>query len=299
MFWTCAGYRSDLTFKSLSRNDLIGWWLTVNCQSRQIMQGWNLTDCWAALVVEDHGVAVLPGNVNRHQGQSHGEAFAEKKCHHRCSQPAIPHSLPTTDLLSAAAARSRWSVVGPPEILGIRSWEPETLRLQTRGGMIIAKQSNFCCRENLNDHFDFLEHICNRFWGFWESRSQSTPNCKWRSRLKHQTWKNCFHRGFYWLLNFNGWLISISPLHQNQLWVVEVQKHSVFPGHGLEAPMNKFLFKRHWNLVFEGNSDLLKMLSFLRTIIIKASSCTLSTVFIQFHCQATLYSCKRPFGEIL
>ena len=61
----------------------------------------------------------------------------------------------------------------------------------------------------------------------------------------------------------HGRLISISPLHQNQLWVVEVQKHRFFHGHGWEAPMTKFLFKRRWNLSSEGNSDLLKLLSFL------------------------------------
>ena len=165
-----------------------------------------------------------------------------------------------------------WSSIGgcrqKPLVRRWAAWDPGNPELGTwnaetadTGGMIIAKQSNFCCRENLNDHFDFLEHICNRFWGFWESRSQSTPNCKWRSRLKHQTWKNCFHRGFYWLLNFNGWLISISPLHQNQLWVVEVQNPRFFCGHGLEAPMNKFPFKLRLNRAFEGNSNFHKTLS--------------------------------------
>ena len=125
----------------------------------------NLTYRCAALVAEDHPVPVLPRHLKRHQGQSHQDG---KSCHPTTAVTTSTRypPLPTTDLLSPAAARSRWSVVGLPGIPGIWKSQPAAAA-NTETGPVV----------NLNSS---LQPICNL--GFWESRPHETsdgfPNSK-------------------------------------------------------------------------------------------------------------------------
>ena len=155
----------------------------------------NLTYRSAALVAEDHPVPVLTRHLKRHQDQSHKDGKSSHPTTAVTTSTRYP-PLPTTDLLSPAAARSRWSVVGLPGIPGIWKSQPAATA-NTETGPVV----------NLNSS---LQPICNL--GFWESRPHETsdgfPNSE---KSREFALRSTLITGQRWWIPMHGWLICISP----------------------------------------------------------------------------------------